>query len=94
MKVNDYGTTSTSTNEKQNSSISPQEIEAQLELINKKIINNPYISQNGEENSKDLKNNKIRDKIKPNKEKYKSGNEKKKFKNKKIEKWKKIRWNK
>lgn len=69
MKVNDYGTTSTSTNEKQNSSISPQEIEAQLELINKKIINNPYVSQNGEENSKDLKNNKIRDKIKPNKEK-------------------------
>ena len=69
MKGKDNGTSTTSTNEKQNNSISPQEIKEQLELINKKLINSHYLSRNREENSKSQKNNKSKDKIKQNKEK-------------------------
>ena len=55
MKVKDYGSDNVSLKEKLNGSISPQEIEAQLELINKNIINNTYISGNRDEYSKKLK---------------------------------------
>ena len=69
MKGKDNGTQTTSTNEKLNNSISPQEKKEQLELINKKLINSHYISRNREEDSRNKKNNKSKDKIKQNKEK-------------------------
>ena len=64
MKVKDYGSDNASLKEKLNGSISPQEIEAQLELINKNIINNTYISGNRDEYSKKLKVNQIKGKVK------------------------------
>ena len=64
MKVKDYGSDNASLKEKLNGSISPQEIEAQLELINKNIINNTYISGNRDEYSKKLKVNQFKGKVK------------------------------
>ena len=62
MKGKDYGTNNTSSKEKLNGSISPQEIEAQLELISKNNIDIPYHSENTEKDSK----NKTPDKINNN----------------------------
>lgn len=57
MKVKDNGSNNFFLKEKLNGNISPQEIEAQLELLNKNIINNDNILDNTKENSKKLKSN-------------------------------------
>ena len=63
MKGKDYGGNNALSKEKLNGSISTQEIEEELELINKNLINTPYTLKNKEE-SKIQKNYHIRDKIK------------------------------
>jgi hypothetical protein len=69
MKVNDYGGDNISLKEKSNGCISPHEIEAQLELINRKMINNSYTIEKREEDSKKLKTNQIKGKVKEYNEK-------------------------
>ena len=69
MKVKDYGSDNVALKEKLNGSISPQEIEAQLELINKNIINNSFISGNRDEYSKKVKVNQIKGKVRQYNEK-------------------------
>lgn len=64
MKGKDYGTNNTSTKEKFNGSISPKEIEAQLELISKNNIDIPCHSENTEKDSKNKTPDKINNRIK------------------------------
>ena len=64
MKGKDYGTNNTSTKEKFNGSISPKEIEAQLELISKNNIDIPCHSENAEKDSKNKTPDKINNRIK------------------------------
>ena len=70
MKVKDYGCSNSSSKEKLEGPISPQEIEAQLELMTQDLMNSPYLSKNSIESSKDQKINNIKEKIKQPNEKY------------------------
>ena len=64
MKGKDYGTNNASSKEKFNGTISPKEIEAQLELISKNNIDIPSHSENTEKDSKNKTPDKINNRIK------------------------------
>jgi len=64
MKVKDHGGNMTHQKEKLNGSLSPKEIEAQLELINKNLCNGAKMSKNEEKNSKMPKSAQTNNKLK------------------------------
>ena len=64
MKVKDHGGNMTHQKEKLNRSLSPKEIEAQLELINKNLCNGAKMSKNEEKNSKMPKSAQTNNKLK------------------------------
>jgi hypothetical protein len=68
MKGKDYGSNNSPTKEKENVSISPKEIEAQLEHINQNLINNNLILKNVEDGQRIQL-------ASPNKDKFQQSNE-------------------
>ena len=62
MKVKDYGSNATITKEKSDTSFSPANLDMNLDIINKNILNGCHLSKNFQENEKIQKPNQIKDK--------------------------------